>query len=67
MLVVEALLRRRLDSLLAGLLLVGAALIGVVDAVEFVARHTAEALGVALLLDAAALAVITGREALSRQ
>jgi hypothetical protein len=64
MLVVESLLRRRLVSLLAGLLLIGVGIVGVRDILSFVVRYATDAVGIALLLGAAALAVITAREAL---
>jgi hypothetical protein len=67
MLIVEALLRRRLVSLLAGLLLLAAAIVGVRDILGFLTSHAIDALGLALLLGAAALGVITAREALTRR
>jgi hypothetical protein len=67
MLVVEALLRRRLVSLLAGLLLIAAAIVGVRDILAFLGRYAVDLLGIALLLGAAALAITTTREALARR
>jgi hypothetical protein len=67
MLIVEALLRRRLVSLLAGLLLIGVAIVGVGDILTFVGRYAVDLLGIALLLGAAALAITTTREALTRR
>ena len=65
MLVVESLLRRRLVSLLAGLLLIGVGIVGVRDILAFLGRYATDALGITLLLGAAALALITAREALN--
>jgi hypothetical protein len=65
MLVVESLLRRRLISLVAGLLLIGVGVVGVRDILSFLGRYATDALGIALLLGAAALAGITAREALN--
>jgi hypothetical protein len=49
------------------LLLIGVAIVGVGDILTFVGRYAVDLLGIALLLGAAALAITTTREALTRR
>lgn len=65
MVVVEAIIRRRLAGLLAGALIIGVALIGPRHALSLVWDYSTDLLGIALLIGAGALAWSTGSEALS--
>lgn len=62
MLVIEAILRRRLVALIAGLAVIGVALVGVWAVVSLFVGNFADALGIALLLGALYLAITTIRE-----
>lgn len=62
MLIIEAVLRRRVLALITGLVVIGIALVGVWAVVSFFVGNVADALGVALLFAALYLAVGTVRE-----
>lgn len=65
MLVIEAILRRRLVALIAGLAVIGIALVGVWAVFSLLAGNLSDALGVALLFGALYLAITTVREGFS--
>ena len=62
MLVIEAILRRRLVALIAGLVVIGIAIVGVWAVFSLLVGNFADALGVALLFGALYLAITTIRE-----
>jgi hypothetical protein len=65
MLVIEAILRRRLVALIAGLAVIGIAIVGVWAVFSLLVGNFADALGVALLFGALYLAITTVREGFS--
>ena len=65
MLVIEAILRRRLVALIAGLAVIGVAIVGVWAVFSLLVGNFADALGIALLFGALYLAVTTVREGFS--
>lgn len=67
MLVVEALMRRRLVALVAGLVLLVVAVVGLGVVGGFIVRYSADLLGIALLVGAGALAWSTAREAIAQR
>lgn len=65
MLVIEAVIRRRLVALIAGLVVIGIAVVGVWAVFSLIVGNVADALGVALLFGALYLAITTVREGFS--